>query len=47
MSRSPPNSYEGNILEDPWEEPPADMYTRSVSPEQAPDEPTYLTIEFK
>eukprot|EP01023_Acetabularia_acetabulum_P006938 TRINITY_DN1294_c2_g1_i10.p1 TRINITY_DN1294_c2_g1~~TRINITY_DN1294_c2_g1_i10.p1 ORF type:complete len:469 (-),score=97.83 TRINITY_DN1294_c2_g1_i10:349-1701(-) len=39
-------SYEGNILEDPWEEAPDDIYTRSVSPEQAPDEPTYIEIEF-
>ena len=27
-------SYEGNSLEDPWAEAPADMFTRSVSPEQ-------------
>jgi len=40
-------SYEGNALEDPWVEPPEDMYTRSVAPEQAPDEPTYLDIEFE
>lgn len=40
-------SYEGNILEDPWAEPEEDMYTRSVSPEQAPDKATYLEIEFE
>lgn len=40
-------SYEGNILEDPWAEPEEDMYTRSVSPEQAPDTPTSIEIEFE
>lgn len=40
-------SYEGNALEDPWEEPSEDMFTRSVSPEQAPDTPTYVEIEFE
>ena len=36
-----------NALEDPWEEAREDMYTRSVSPEQAPDKPTYLDLEFE
>ena len=36
-----------NALEDPWQEPSQDMFTRSVSPEQAPDKPTYLEIEFE
>jgi len=40
-------SYEGNALEDPWVEAKEDMYTRSVSPEQAPDSPTYLDLEFE
>ncbi|HEY1719747.1 MAG TPA: argininosuccinate synthase [Magnetospirillaceae bacterium] len=40
-------SYEGKALEDPWVEPDEDMYTRSVSPEQAPNKPTYVEIEFK
>ncbi|DBA78482.1 hypothetical protein WJX79_002047 [Trebouxia sp. C0005] len=40
-------SYEGNALEDPWEEAREDMYTRSVSPEQAPDKPTYIDLEFE
>ncbi|KAL3147434.1 hypothetical protein ABBQ38_014497 [Trebouxia sp. C0009 RCD-2024] len=40
-------SYEGNALEDPWEEAREDMYTRSVSPEQAPDKATYLDLEFE
>ncbi len=40
-------SYEGKALEDPWIEPDAKMFTRSVAPEDAPDEPTYVEIEFK
>lgn len=36
-----------NALEDPWQEPSQDMFTRSVSPEQAPDKPTYLEIDFE
>ncbi|MDB2414755.1 argininosuccinate synthase [Rickettsiales bacterium] len=39
-------SYEGKKLEDPWEEAEEDMYTRSVSPENAPDEAEYVEIEF-
>lgn len=39
-------SYEGGILEDPWEEPPQDMYTMMVPPEKAPDRPLYLTLTF-
>ncbi|MFN8721211.1 MAG: argininosuccinate synthase [Rhodospirillales bacterium] len=40
-------SYEGKLLEDPWIEPPADIYTRSVDPVTAPDQPTYVEIEFE
>jgi argininosuccinate synthase len=40
-------SYEGNALEDPWVEADEAMFTRSVSPENAPDEPTYVDIEFE
>jgi len=40
-------SYEGGILEDPWSEPPTDMFLTTVSPEQAPDEPTTVTIDFE
>src|SRR3954452_17874934 len=40
-------SYEGKALEDPWVEPDEDMFARSVSPEKAPDTPTYVEIEFK
>jgi argininosuccinate synthase len=39
-------SYEGGILEDPWAEPPKDMYTMLVPPEKAPDKPTYIEIEY-
>ncbi len=40
-------SYEGGILEDPWAEPPEDMFEMTVSPEAAPDEPVYLEIGFE
>ncbi|MFH1955137.1 MAG: argininosuccinate synthase [Pseudomonadota bacterium] len=39
-------SFEGGILEDTWSEPPEDMFVLSVSPEKAPDRPTYVEIEF-
>lgn len=40
-------SYEGGILEDPWAEPEADMWRWTVSPEEAPEQPTYLTLSYK
>jgi argininosuccinate synthase len=40
-------SYEGGILEDPWAEPPADMYTMMTSPEKAPDKPECIEISYK
>ncbi len=40
-------SYEGGILEDPWAEPPDDMFTMMVPPEKAPDRPTYVEIEYE
>ncbi len=40
-------SYEGKALEDPWVEPDEDMFTRSVSPEKAPNTPTYVEIAFE
>ena len=40
-------SYEGGILEDPWAEPPKDMYTMMTSPEKAPDKPTYIEIQYE
>ncbi len=39
-------SYEGDILEDPWNEPEDDMWRWSVSPEKAPDEATYLEFDY-
>ena len=39
-------SSEGKLLEDPSVECPEDVYQRSVSPEKAPDEPTYIEIGF-
>ncbi|MDX1762816.1 MAG: argininosuccinate synthase [bacterium] len=39
-------SFEGGILENPWNEPPDDMFVLSVSPEAAPDQPEYVEIDF-
>ena len=40
-------SIEAGILEDPWEEPPADVFEWTAAPERCPDEPTYLELGFK
>lgn len=40
-------SYEGGILEDPWAEPPEDMYTMMVPPEKAPDKAVYIEISYE
>ncbi len=40
-------SFEGGILEDPWNEPDEDMFLLSVSPEKAPDKPEYIEINFE
>ncbi len=40
-------SFESGILEDPWAEPPADMFKLSVSPEKAPDKAEYVELEFE
>ena len=40
-------SFEGGILEDPWEEPPENMFMLSVSPLDAPDKATDIEIEFR
>ena len=40
-------SHEGGILEDPWAEPPEDIFVLTVSPEAAPDKATYVEIEFE
>ncbi len=39
-------SYEGDILEDPWAEPEEAMWRWSVSPENAPDTPTYIELSY-
>lgn len=41
------SSAEGKVLEDPWVEAPDYVYTRTVSPEDAPDNAEEITIEFK
>tara|TARA_A100001037_G_scaffold89504_1_gene81091 strand:+ start:1963 stop:3168 length:1206 start_codon:yes stop_codon:yes gene_type:complete len=40
-------SYEGKVLEDPWEKPDESMFEWTVSPEQAPDEPHIIEIGFQ
>jgi argininosuccinate synthase len=40
-------SYEGGILEDPWSEPPQDMFLTTVDPQEAPDKPQNVTLEFE
>jgi len=40
-------SFEGGILEDPWAEPPEDIYILTRSPEKAPDKPSYVEIDFE
>jgi argininosuccinate synthase len=40
-------SIEAGILEDPWEEPPADVYEWTVDPQRCPEEPAYVEIGFK
>ena len=40
-------SSEGKALEDPWQEPEEFVYSRTLSPEAAPDSPTYIEIEFE
>lgn len=40
-------SYEGGILEDPWARPPDDIFTLTVSPQDAPDTAETIEITFK
>ena len=40
-------SHEGGLLEDPWNEPEEGMYVLTVAPEEAPDEPQHIEIDFK
>lgn len=40
-------SHEGGDLEDPWNEPKDELYLLGVSPERAPDKPTYVQLDFE
>jgi argininosuccinate synthase len=40
-------SSEGKVLEDPWAEVPDYVYSRTVNPEDAPDTPQYITVDFE
>ena len=40
-------SFEGGILEDPWNEPKEDMFVLTNSPEKAPNHPMYIEIYFE
>ncbi len=40
-------SYEGKALEDPWHEPGTDMFRLTVNPEDAPNTPEYIEVEFE
>ncbi|MEK6638853.1 MAG: argininosuccinate synthase [Pseudomonadota bacterium] len=40
-------SSEGKVLEDPWDETPDYVYSRTVNPEDAPDIPEYITVDFE
>jgi argininosuccinate synthase len=40
-------SAEGKVLEDPWSEPEEFVYSRTVAPEAAPDQPDYVEIGFE
>jgi argininosuccinate synthase len=39
-------SAEGKVLEDPWSEPEEYVFSRTVAPEQAPDQPQYVEVDF-
>jgi argininosuccinate synthase len=40
-------SYEGGILEDPWAAPPKEMWRLTVDPEEAPNEPEVVEVDFE
>jgi argininosuccinate synthase len=40
-------SCEAGVLEDPWDEPPADAFAWTVDPVKAPNEPEYVEIDFE
>ena len=39
-------SYEGGVLEDPWKEPPREMFLTTKDPAEAPDQPEVVEIDF-
>src|SRR4249919_1994255 len=41
------SSSEGKVLEDPWSEPPEFVHQRTISPMDAPDKVTEITVDFK
>ena len=41
------SSSEGKVLEDPWDEPGEYVYMRTIAPEDAPDKPTFVEIDFE
>ncbi|MBL8587765.1 MAG: argininosuccinate synthase, partial [Methylobacteriaceae bacterium] len=41
------SSSEGKVLEDPWTEPPEYVHMRTISPEEAPDRVTEITVDFE
>ena len=40
-------SIECGVLEDPWAEPPEDIYTLTRAPQECPDQPAYIEVEFE
>ena len=40
-------SYEGGVLENPWEAPPADMFNMTTDPEDAPEQPEWVTVGYE
>ncbi len=40
-------SYEGGILEDPWSEPPGEMFTMTVDPQRAPASAEYVEVDYQ
>ncbi len=40
-------SYEGGVLEDPWQAPPAGMFSMTTDPEDAPGQPEFVTVTFE
>jgi argininosuccinate synthase len=40
-------SYEGGVLENPWEAPPSGMFSMTTDPEDAPDAPEWVTITYE